>query len=130
VYFYEVRRLEDGYELHFCGDHFKRTPPDNRSFSQGRLGIPDYTGYQEQALHNLWQDRNKEQDQWTGDGWSGILQTLFNGRKEFEDKYLTNRERRIVATIVQWFGTNCGRAFLNEAEQLGKDLAKNYKNNS
>ena len=41
----------------------------------------------------------------------GLLQTI-SGRCN-----VTDDERRLVATAIQWLGTNCGRAFLIEAFQ-------------
>ena len=32
---------------------------------------------------------------------------------------LTEREQRIILTVIQWFGTNCGFAFLNECLKEG-----------
>jgi hypothetical protein len=51
----------------------------------------------------------------------GILQDLFiEQSKDFPltRKYveiITNRDRYIAATVIQWLGTNCGMAFLNDA---------------
>ena len=58
----------------------------------------------------------------------GFLQQLMCGKSEFQDKYLTNRERRIVATVIQWLGASCGRGFLHEANRkLEEKLAENKK---
>ncbi|WP_164740353.1 hypothetical protein, partial [Xanthomonas euvesicatoria] len=50
----------------------------------------------------------------------GILQDLFIegghnmfGRKVIEE--ISNRDRMIVATVIQWLGSNCGMCFLGEA---------------
>lgn len=51
----------------------------------------------------------------------GVLQDLFIessspfifGRKVVEE--ISNRDRMIVATVIQWLGSNCGMCFLNEA---------------
>lgn len=51
----------------------------------------------------------------------GILQDLFIERGEdspFTKKWITeitNRDRMIAATVIQWLGTNCGMAFLYDA---------------
>jgi hypothetical protein len=41
----------------------------------------------------------------------GCLHTLLGHHKIIA----TDREKRIVATVIQWLGTNCGRSFLHEA---------------
>lgn len=120
IYVIEVIKVDGGYKLEYWGDSFKRAVPDNSSYSQKRLGINDHTGRCEQALHDLWQDENTENNPWKSLGQLGLLQELINGREEITDKYLTTRERKLIATIIQWLGTNCGRAFLNSAEQKAK----------
>ena len=128
VYVIKVIKVDDGYKLEYWGDSFKRILPDNSSYSQKRLGISDYTGRCEQALHDLWQEENVENEGWKIDK-TGLLQGLINGREEISDKYLTNRERKLIATIVQWFGTNCGRAFLDSADYNAAQLGKIKNNN-
>lgn len=59
---------------------------------------------------------------WLNNG-HGLLQDLFIfdntfqkgvfGRKEYIHK-LTKMERVIVATVIQWLGTNCGRCFIEK----------------
>jgi len=125
AYIHEVIKVDGGYKLEYWGDSFKRILPDNSSYSQERLGIDDYTGRCEQALHNLWIEENAENEPWKMDK-TGLLQSLINSRKEITDKFLTNRERKLVATIVQWFGTNCGRAFLETANYNAAQLGKQH----
>lgn len=58
---------------------------------------------------------------------SADLKYLIERRaEEISDKYLTNRERKLVATIIQWLGTNCGRAFLDSANYNAAQLAKQH----
>ena len=51
----------------------------------------------------------------------GLLQDLFierNADHPFSRKWVTeinNRDRMIAATVIQWLGTNCGMAFLQDA---------------
>lgn len=117
VFVLDVQRVDGGYKLEYWGDSFKRVPPDNSSYSQKRLGINDYTGRLEQAIHDLWQEENKESEPyWRNLDNVGFLQQMIFGREEIKDKFLTNRERKLIATIVQWFGTNCGNAFLYQAK--------------
>jgi len=53
----------------------------------------------------------------------GILQDLFietGDLMEFNRKVIeeiNNRDRMIVATVIQWLGSNCGMCFLEEALQ-------------
>lgn len=38
---------------------------------------------------------------------------------------ITNRDRRIVATVIQWLGTNCGMAFLSASlEKCGYKIVE------
>jgi hypothetical protein len=58
----------------------------------------------------------------------GILQDLFIERRNiYQDKWvevINDRDRKIVATIIQWLGTNVGMSFLNSAlERFGAYVA-------
>lgn len=73
----------------------------------------------EQAFHDQWLQENAPV---AGVNCGhGILQDLFIetgdlmgfNRKVVEE--INNRDRQIVATVIQWLGSNCGMAFLNEA---------------
>ncbi len=72
----------------------------------------------EQAFHDQWLQENAPV---TGvNNGHGILQDLFIsrgenmfGRKVIEE--INNRDRMIVATVIQWLGSNIGICFLNEA---------------
>jgi len=60
----------------------------------------------------------------------GILQDLFMERKGLHSfaspvKIISNRERMIVATVIQWLGTNCGFSFLSEVlREYGYEIRK------
>ena len=60
----------------------------------------------------------------------GILQDLFmekKGRSIWATpvKIITKRERMIVATVVQWLGSNCGFSFLSEVlREYGYEIRK------
>lgn len=126
IYVLEVKRVKSGYVLEYWADSFKRTPPDNRSYSQDRLTFNDYTGWVEKAYHDAWAEENAEEQ--NRRDMLGFLQQFMCGKSEFQDKYLTNRERRIVATAIQWLGSSCGRGFLHEANRkLEEKLATNKK---
>lgn len=124
IYVLEVKRVKSGYVLEYWADSFERTPPDNNSYSQDRLTFNDYTGWAENAYHDAWIEENKEDN--GSLGMIGFLQQFMCGKSEFQDKYLTNRERRIVATVIQWLGAGCGRGFLHEVNRkLEEKLAAN-----
>jgi hypothetical protein len=63
----------------------------------------------------------------------GILQDLFIeseltgfNRKVIEE--ISNRDRMIVATVIQWLGSNCGMCFLGEAlEKFGARIVYDKK---
>lgn len=63
----------------------------------------------------------------------GILQDLFFERNKNPFSMftlpcrliITNRDRLIVATVIQWLGTNCGFCFLREVLSMaGYDIIK------
>lgn len=71
----------------------------------------------EKAFYEEWLEENKPLP-YVNNG-QGILQDLFienNGM--FSKKYVTQinkRDRMIVATVIQWLGSNCGMGFLHQA---------------
>lgn len=72
----------------------------------------------EMAFYEVWLKWNEPRSG-TNHG-NGILQDLliettgdFRSRKTIE--VINNRDRYIVATIIQWLGTNVGMSFLHEA---------------
>ena len=77
------------------------------------------TGEMENIFAISWIEENKPIS-WLNQG-RGVLQNLFIGTEElwpFQDSYyiklITKRERMIVATVVQWLGSNCGFCFLQK----------------
>jgi hypothetical protein len=79
----------------------------------------------EMAFYEQWQEENAPIS--GHNNGHGILQDLFIEsdtmgfrRKVVEE--ISNRDRMIVATVVQWLGSNCGMCFLDEA--LGRFGAK------
>ncbi len=76
----------------------------------------------ENAFSSHWRKENKKRPG-TNSG-HGILQDLFIEKKGnpfslFQESFcyvkISKKERLIVATIIQWLGTNCGFCFLQEA---------------
>lgn len=74
----------------------------------------------EQAFYEQWRIENAP-NAWINCG-HGILQDLFIktshdsvGTKGKVIEEISNRDRMIVATVIQWLGTNCGMGFLQEA---------------
>ncbi len=76
----------------------------------------------EKAFHDQWMKENEPVAGYNCG--NGILQDLFiesdghpfsafNGRKTVE--VITDRDRMIVATVIQWLGSNVGQGFLYEA---------------
>lgn len=92
---------QDGYENN-KGYMFQRTAHNPR----------------EMAFYEQWKKENFPQ---AGiNNGQGILQDLFIESKldGFTRKWMleiTNRDRMIVATVIQWLGSNVGMAFLDEA---------------
>ncbi len=73
----------------------------------------------EQAFHDQWQQENAPV---AGVNCGhGILQDLFiesgdlMGFSKKVIEKINNRDRMIVATVIQWLGSNVGMCFLNEA---------------
>lgn len=61
---------------------------------------------------------------------NGILQDLFlgNHRPPIDHQLLSDREHMIVATVIQWLGTNCGRSFLKQVNmRTNNQLAKSIQ---
>lgn len=75
----------------------------------------------EKALADAWEKEN-EPNRSIGFGY-GLLQDLFCKPDErfgyaaggTATKVLTDDERMVAATAIQWLGSNCGWAFLQEA---------------
>ena len=94
----------------------------DRGLHRTRVEIDDHTGRLEKALADLWESKNIP-DPSLNYG-CGLLQNLClrgsryalspSDRVQVLHK-VTDDERRVVATVVQWLGTPVGRCFLEEA---------------
>lgn len=103
------------YDLEEAKDRWNKmqdiSDPDKEVFgySEHRLIRDDHYHAKECALHdtfNLFIKRDKR-------FWDYMLGTNSSGTRPAD--YLSNRELRIVATVVQWLGTPVGQGFLREA---------------
>lgn len=95
------------------GDRYERTKYDIR----------------EKSFADLWHEENKKK-RYINFG-QGLLQDLFIKTKDdmmqskFVEVIITPRERFIVATVIQWLGTNCGWCFLSEVlDKAGYKIVK------
>jgi hypothetical protein len=81
----------------------------------------------ERAFAEIWAKENRE-DRCINFG-HGLLQDLFIESTGFGIldrklvKRITRGQAKIVATVIQWLGTNCGQCFLWEVEKRIKELA-------
>lgn len=122
---------EELYELGFCSF---RCFDNDRQMKITAAGIVD-EGYQfertktdelEKAFSDAWKKENRYRP---GINFGeGLLQDLFMQRTKFTD-YCHLRinpvHRYIAATVIQWLGTNCGFAFLQEVlEKKGYKIVK------
>ena len=78
----------------------------------------------EAALQQAWEKHNLESERYSGSGCRDFLESLFTDRgKSFglwwfrsrKLKTISNRDRMIVATVIQWLGSNVGFNFLSQA---------------
>lgn len=121
---HELRRPEsprDGatWELRYWGETWRRIPANNQSWMVGRQRHNPI----ERALAEYWAEESVER---RGCNYGcGEAQDLILSIQDHEtpddlsEGWLTNRERRIMASLVQWLGTNCGRGMLIEAYWRG-----------
>lgn len=73
----------------------------------------NYTNPREQAFSKHWR-KNNTNCSWINRGY-GILQDLFIGDDGTWHHAMTPNDKLIASTIVQWLGSNCGMAFMEEA---------------
>lgn len=91
-----------------------RGKKDNTGYWPDRVAFNEI----ERAMAEQWSVENEERP---GLNYGhGILQDLmlsthWNEKPEGFDPWLSDRERKIVAMVIQWLGTNVGRSFLHEA---------------
>lgn len=111
----------------------KPEPKDNSSYWPDRIvpmeGHPEWNVW-EQSFAAIWEEENVPQG---GTNYGhGLLQDLMIGthRLEFRwgtqlefNPWLTDRERKICATLIQWLGTNCGRGFLHKVQDEARRRA-------
>lgn len=117
-------RLGNDYDLHLTNDEIdqvmlignrEKINDQNVGYFTDRLKHND----REKAFHDEWYEENKIAP---GINFgNGTLQGLFTSRAKNNlggpkiDIEVNKRERQIVASIVQWLGTNCGFSFLEMA---------------
>lgn len=77
----------------------------------------------EKAFHESWKEENKIQSH-VNQG-MGTLQNLMVGKDEKPLYYITQNDRIIVATIIQWLGSNIGFNFLERTlKKCGYKIVK------
>lgn len=89
----------------------------------------------EQAFHDQWKKENIPM--YGFNHGHGTLQDLFfesnpnilspvsTGKRILD---INSRDRKIVATVIQWLGSNCGMCFLGEAlDRFGHKIVKKEK---
>lgn len=94
--------------------------PINRGRKYRRTKFEDpITGSvnRERVFADAWEDENEPRE-WLNFG-QGILQDLFMERESWQHQpsathVINRRERMIVATVIQWLGSNCGWCWLNQ----------------
>lgn len=88
----------------------------NRGFMYCRV----HDNPREAAFAQVWEDECKER-KWINYGYGLIQDLFFTGNRNFIfpqvicHHEVTDSERFVAATVVQWLGTNCGMSFLEEA---------------
>lgn len=91
----------------------------DRGHCYARTRAQDCVGDLERALSDQWVLENQP-ILWLNFG-NGLLQDLFCkragvvGMDVHANHLVTDSERMVAATVVQWLGTNCGREFLEKA---------------
>jgi len=83
------------------------------SFNEGLFYERTKTNDREKAFSDLWKKENKIES-WINQG-QGTLQNIVIGKDNVPLFYITKNDRIIVATVVQWLGTNIGFNFLERA---------------
>ena len=95
-----------------------------RFFSRTKLG--DHSGLRERAFAHAWRNTNKKVS-FLNYGY-GTLQCLFTDHEAWRVKYVViikKRDRYIVATAIQWLGTNIGFCWLTEVlKEIGFKLVE------
>lgn len=94
---------------------FRKTPDRGRQFNRLKGNNPREVGFAQE-----WDKENDSDQSICRNYGCGILQDLFiEAKGMFWGRRMThrisNRERMIVATVIQWLGSNCGMCFLEQA---------------
>lgn len=115
----QFNQLFAGIFAFLCGCKIEASPEpqDHTGFKTDRIGeeLPEDWKLWEKSFAVVWQKENKRRP---GINWGhGLLQDIMIGVRQYQnpegfDPWVTARERKIVATVIQWLGTNCGRSFL------------------
>ena len=89
----------------------------NKGFSQYRFS----TNPDEQLFAEEWEEHNTSHEGKV-DG-SGILDYLLAENPNDPRGEVTDRDRRVAATVIQWLGSQCGKCFLRDVqEKIDKNL--------
>lgn len=122
----EFNQLFAGIFAMLCGFKVTAAPEqDNTGYWPDRIipieGHPDWNVW-EQSFAAVWEKQNEPSP---GLNYGhGLLQDLMISTLKYENPFkspsevwVTDRERKIVAMVVQWLGTSCGRSFLYEVQR-------------
>jgi hypothetical protein len=95
----------------------RRKKPVNKGIRYERTKCVTPPGWthslnKEKIFADRWEEENEERA-WLNHG-NGILQDLFIDNHGNWVHEITDQERVVAATVVQWLGTNCGWAWLEE----------------
>lgn len=83
--------------------------PVIRSLHEGRLS------YAEGVFFEKWVDENTKKRGLNGG--NGVLELILSDNANDHVARVSQRDMDVATTVVQWFGTNCGRGFLDECER-------------
>ena len=112
------------WRLEWFGDGIKRVAMDNTSWWPKRLAADPEWSKRERAFVEAWLKENDADRSRGINSGCGLAQDLMLSTHRYEQPenfqpWLSNRERKILATFVQWLGTNCGQSFLSEVHRKG-----------
>lgn len=93
--------------------------PRNRGYDYRRT-FYQHGNNRERVFADKWEEENKPIS-WLNHGWGSLQDLFFEYHPPFDRlgiatcaKVLTNRDRMVAATAIQWLGTNCGWRWLEE----------------
>lgn len=93
------------------------------SFNEGLFHETTKTNDREKAFSDLWKKENKIES--CINPGHGTLQNIVMDREQKPLFYITKNDRIIVATVIQWLGTNIGFNFLERAlKKCGYKIVK------